>query len=168
MSIYLLPVLILFVFVYAKIKKVNVYNSFINGAKQSLGVVVSIFPFLVTIMIMVQFIKISGLASLVANLISPVFNLMGIPSELCELVLLKPFSGNGSLAILNDIFTTHGVDSYIGRCASVIVGSCDTVFYVTTLYCSQIKVKRLFYAVPVALLATLLGTVLSCLLCRIM
>ncbi len=168
MSIYLLPVLILFVFVYAKIKKVNVYNSFINGAKQSLGVVVSIFPFLVTIMIMVQFIKISGLASLVANLISPVFNLMGIPSELCELVLLKPFSGNGSLAILNDIFTTHGVDSYIGRCASVIVGSCDTVFYVTTLYCSQIKVKRLFYAVPVALLATLLGTVLSCLLCRFM
>ncbi len=168
MSIYLLPVLILFVFVYAKIKKVNVYNSFINGAKQSLGVVVSIFPFLVTIMIMVQFIKISGLASLVANLISPVFNLMGIPSELCELVLLKPFSGNGSLAILNDIFTTYGVDSYIGRCASVIVGSCDTVFYVTTLYCSQIKVKRLFYAVPVALLATLLGTVLSCLLCRFM
>ena len=168
MSIYLLPVLILFVFVYAKIKKVNVYNSFINGAKQSLGVVVSIFPFLVTIMIMVQFIKISGLASLVANLISPVFNLMGIPSELCELVLLKPFSGNGSLAILNDIFTTYGVDSYIGRCASVIVGSCDTVFYVTTLYCSQIRVKRLFYAVPVALLATLLGTVLSCLLCRFM
>lgn len=168
MSIYLLPALILFVFVYAKIKKINVYNSFINGAKQSLGVVVSIFPFLVTIMIMVQLIKISGLASLVANLISPVFNLMGIPSELCELVLLKPFSGNGSLAILNDIFATYGVDSYIGRCASVIVGSCDTVFYVTTLYCSQVKVKRLFYAVPVALLATLLGTVLSCLLCRFM
>lgn len=168
MSIYLLPALILFVFVYAKIKKINVYNSFINGAKQSLGVIVSIFPFLVTIMIMVQLIKISGLASFVANLISPVFNLMGIPSELCELVLLKPFSGNGSLAILNDIFTTYGVDSYIGRCASVIVGSCDTVFYVTTLYCSQVKVKRLFYAVPVALLATLLGTVLSCLLCRFM
>lgn len=168
MSIYLLPALILFVFVYAKIKKINVYNSFINGAKQSLGVVVSIFPFLVTIMIMVQLIKISGLASLVANFISPPFNLMGIPSELCELVLLKPFSGNGSLAILNDIFATYGVDSYIGRCASVIVGSCDTVFYVTTLYCSQVKVKRLFYAVPVALLATLLGTVLSCLLCRFM
>ena len=117
---------------------------------------------------MVQLIKISGLASLVANFISPVFNLVGIPSELCELVLLKPFSGNGSLAILNDIFATYGVDSYIGRCASVIVGSCDTVFYVTTLYCSQVKVKRLFYAVPVALLATLLGTVLSCLLCRFM
>lgn len=168
MSIYLLPVLILLIFVYAKIKKVNVYNSFINGAKQSMGIVVSIFPYLVTIMIMVQFIKISGLASLIAKLISPAFNLIGIPSELCELVLLKPFSGNGSLAILNDIYTTYGVDSYIGRCASVIVGSCDTVFYVTTLYCSQIKVKRLFYAVPVALLATLLGTVVSCLLCRIM
>ena len=168
MSIYLLPVLILLVFVYSKIKKVNVYNSFTNGAKQSLGVVVNIFPFLVTIMIMVQLIRISGLASLLAKAISPAFNLIGIPQELCELVILKPFSGNGSLAILNDIYSTYGVDSYIGRCASVIVGSCDTVFYVTTLYLSNTKVKKLFYAVPVALLATLLGTILSCLLCRIM
>ncbi len=168
MSIYLLPVLILFTFVYAKMKKVNVYSSFIGGAKQSIPLVVSIFPYLVTIMIMVQFIRISGLASLIAHFISPAFNLIGIPSELCELVLLKPFSGNGSLAILNDIFTTYGVDSYIGRCASVIVGSCDTVFYVTTLYLSQVKVKRLFYAVPCALIATLAGTVISCLLCRFM
>lgn len=167
MSVYLLPVLILFIFVYAKSKKVNVYNSFINGAKQSVGIVVSIFPYLVTIMIMVQFIKISGLASLLAKLVSPIFNLIGIPTELCELVLLKPFSGNGSLAILNDIFSTYGVDSYIGRSASVIVGSCDTVFYVTTLYCSQTKVKKLLYAIPVALIATLAGAILSCLLCRV-
>ena len=168
MSIYLLPILILFTFIYAKTKKVNVYGSFINGAKQSIPLVVSIFPYLVTIMIMVQFIKISGLANLLAQFVSPVFNLIGIPSELCELVLLKPFSGNGSLAILNDIYTTYGVDSYIGRSASVIIGSCDTVFYVTTLYCSQTKVKKLSYAIPVALLATLAGAILSCLFCRFM
>lgn len=168
MSIYLLPILILLTFVYAKIKKINVYHSFITGAKQSIPLVVSIFPYLVTIMIMVQFIRISGLASIIAKAISPTFSLVGIPSELCELVLLKPFSGNGSLAILNDIFSTYGVDSYIGRCASVIVGSCDTVFYVTTLYLSQVKIKRLFYAVPCALVATLVGTILSCLLCKFM
>jgi spore maturation protein B len=167
MSIYLLPILILSVFVYAKIKKVNVYTSFIGGAKQSVGIVVGILPYLVTIMIMVELIKISGLASLMAKFASPIFNALGIPTELCELVLLKPFSGNGSLAILNDIFAHYGVDSYAGRCASVIVGSCDTVFYVTTLYCSQTKVKRLSYAVPVALLATFLGAIVSCLLCRI-
>ena len=167
MSIYLLPVLILSIFVYAKIKKVNVYNSFIGVAKQSIGIVVGIFPYLVTIMIMVELIKISGLASLMAKFVSPIFNMLGIPTELCELVLLKPFSGNGSLAILNDIFARYGVDSYAGRCASVIVGSCDTVFYVTTLYCSQTQVKRLSYAVPVALIATLLGAIVSCLLCRV-
>ena len=167
MSIYLLPVLILSVFVYAKIKKVNVYTSFIGGAKQSVGIVMGIFPYLVTIMIMVELIKISGLASLMARFASPVFSVLGIPTELCELVLLKPFSGNGSLAILNDIFARYGVDSYAGRCASVIVGSCDTVFYVTTLYCSQTKVKKLSYAVPVALLATFLGAIVSCLLCKI-
>lgn len=167
MSIYLLPVLILSIFVYAKMKKVNVYTSFIGGAKQSIEIVVGIFPYLVTIMIMVELIKISGLASLMARVVSPLFSVLGIPTELCELVLLKPFSGNGSLAILNDIFARYGVDSYSGRCASVIVGSCDTVFYVTTLYCSQTKVKKLSYAVPVALLATLLGAIVSCLLCRI-
>ena len=168
MSNYLLPVFILLTLIYAKCKKVNVYSSFTNGAKQSLGLVASIFPYLATIMIMVQFIKISGLASLLANLVSPIFNSIGIPSELSELVLLKPFSGNGSLAILNDIYTTHGVDSYVGRCASVIVGSCDTVFYVTTLYCSQTKVKKLLYAIPVALIATLAGAIISCLLCKVM
>lgn len=168
MSNYLLPIFILLTLIYAKSKKINVYNSFINGAKQSVGLVVSIFPFLATIMIMVQFIKISGLASVVADFVSPVFNAIGIPSELSELVLLKPFSGNGSLAILNDIYTTYGVDSYIGRSASVIVGSCDTVFYVTTLYCSQTKVKKLLYAIPVALIATLAGAIISCLLCKIM
>ncbi len=168
MSIYLLPILILFTFVYAKMKNVNVYHSFVNGAKQSVPLVISIFPYLVTIMIMVQFIRISGLATLIARMVAPAFSLVGIPSELCELVLLKPFSGNGSLAILNDIFSTYGVDSYIGRCASVIVGSCDTVFYVTTLYLSQVKVKRLFYAIPCALIATLVGTIISCLLCKIM
>ena len=168
MSIYLLPVFILLTFIYAKHKRVNVYTSFISGAKQSVGVVVSIFPYLVTIIIMVQFIKISGLASLISKIVSPAFGLIGIPQELCELVLLKPFSGNGSLAILNDIYATYGVDSYVGRAASVIVGSCDTVFYVTTLYTSQTKVKKLFYAIPVSLVATLAGAVISCLVCRIM
>lgn len=168
MSVYLLPVIILLVFVYAKIKKVNVYTSFISGAKQSVNIVVSIFPYLVTIMIMVQFIKISGLALVLAKIMSPVFSLLGIPSELCELVLLKPFTGNGSLALLNEIYTTYGVDSVVGRSASVIVGSCDTVFYVTTLYCSQTSVKKLSYAIPVALFATLFGAVLSCWLCQIM
>ena len=168
MSIYLLPVFILLTFIYAKHKKVNVYTSFISGAKQSVSIVVSIFPYLVTIIIMVQFIKISGLASLISKIVSPAFSLIGIPKELCELVLLKPFSGNGSLAILNDLYSTYGVDSYIGRASSVIVGSCDTVFYVTTLYTSQTKVKKLFYAIPVSLLATLAGAVISCLVCRIM
>ena len=168
MSVYLLPVFILLTFLYAWHKKVPVYNSFINGAKEAIGIVVSIFPHLVTIIIMVEFIKISGLSSLIAKVLSPLFSALGIPNELSELVLLKPFSGNGSLAILNDIYASYGVDSYVGRAASVIVGSCDTVFYVTTLYTSQTKVKKLLYAVPVSLVATLFGAIVSCFICKIM
>ena len=168
MSSYILPIFILLTFLYAWHKKVAVYSSFINGAKEAIGVVVSIFPYLVTIIIMVQFIKISGLSSLIAKILSPFFRFIGIPSELAELVLLKPFSGNGSLAILNDIYSSFGVDSYIGKAASVIVGSCDTVFYVTTLYTSQTKVKKLFYAVPVSLVATLFGAIIACFVCKIL
>lgn len=167
MSVYLLPLFVLITFVWAKTKKVNVYGSFIDGAKQSPGLVLSIFPYITTIMIMVNLIKVSGLSFTIAKLVSPIFNAISIPSELCELVLLKPFSGNGSLAILNDLYTTFGVDSYIGRSASVIVGSCDTIFYVTTLYCSQTKVKKLLYAVPVGLVATLIGAIVSCLVCKV-
>lgn len=168
MTQYLLPFFILITFLYAKRKKVQVYSSFINGAKQSINLCVGIFPYMATIMIMVSLFRISGLATILANIISPLFNLLGIPAELCELVLLKPFTGNGSLAILTNLYQTYGVDSYIGRSASVIIGSCDTIFYVTTLYCSQTKVKKLFYAIPIGLIATLYGAVISCLLCKIM
>ena len=168
MSIYLLPFFILLTFLYAKHKNVNVYGSFISGAKQSLGVVASIFPYLVTIMILVSFIKISGLSAVMAKIVSPAFKVIGIPPELVELVLLKPFSGNGSLAILNDLYTTYGVDSYIGRSASVMVGSCDTIFYVTTLYTSQTSIKKLGYAIPVGLIATMFGAVISCLVCKVL
>ena len=82
--------------------------------------------------------------------------------------LVLPTQRKDSLAILNDIFTNYGVDSYVGRSASVIVGSCDTVFYVTTLYCSQTKVKKLLYAVPVGLIATLIGAIVSCLICKVL
>ena len=75
---------------------------------------------------------------------------------------------NGSFGILENIFTTYGVDSYISRCACVIMGCSETIFYVTTVYISQTKVKKLFYAVPVALVCSFVGTIFACFLCRFM
>ncbi len=166
MSNYIIPVILLIIFAYGVFNKVNCYKSFTDGAKKGLGVVLDIFPYIIAIMILVELLKISGLSILFAKTLSPIFKVFGIPSELCEIILLKPFTGSGSLALLNEIYKTYGVDSYIARCASVIMGSSETIFYISTIYFSKTKVKRLGYAIPVSLFATFVGTIFSCFICK--
>ncbi|MCI6542907.1 MAG: spore maturation protein [Firmicutes bacterium] len=168
MSVYVVPIFIILVLLYASYKNLNTYNIFVKGAKGAIDLVVSIFPYIVAIMISVALMRTSGLTDLLTKLVSPIFNFLGIPSEVSELVLLRPFTGSGSFALLNDIYAQYGPDSYVARCASVIMGSSETVFYVATVYFSQTKVKKLLYAIPCALVASLVAAVLSCLLCRVM
>lgn len=168
MSAYIVPIFIVLVLLYASYKNLNTYNIFVKGAKGAIDLVVSIFPYIVAIMISVALMRISGLTDLITKWLSPVFLALGIPPEVSELVLLRPFTGSGSFALLNDIFATYGADSYISRCACVIMGSSETVFYVATVYFSQTKVKKLLYAIPCALLASLVAAIVSCLLCRVL
>lgn len=168
MSSYIVPIFITFVLLYASYKNLNTYNIFVKGAKGAIDLVISIFPFIVAIMVSVALMRVSGLTQALTNLISPIFNLLGIPTEVSELILLRPFTGSGSFALLNDIYTQYGADSYISRCASVIMGSSETVFYVATVYFSQTKVKKLLYAIPCALIASLISAIISCLLCRVL
>ncbi len=167
MSVYIIPVLFIALFMYCYIKKVNTYDTFVKGAKKAIPLVVDIFPFIATIMIAVALLRASGITSILAGLLSPAFNLLGIPSELIELVLLRPFTGAGSYGLLEDVLVRYGPDSYISRCACVILGCSETIFYVATVYFSQTKVKKLLYAIPVALLCALVGSVVACLLCKI-
>lgn len=168
MSAYIVPIFIVLVLLYASYKNLNTYNIFVKGAKGAIELVVSIFPYIVAIMVSVALMRISGLTDLITKWLSPVFLALGIPPEVSELVLLRPFTGSGSFALLNDIFTAYGPDSYISRCACVIMGSSETVFYVATVYFSQTKVKKLLYAIPCALIASLVAAIVSCLLCRVM
>lgn len=167
-SDYILPVLIFVLLVFATFKKNSKpYNSFVDGAKQSLPLVFDIFAYIVAVFVFIEIFDKSGLTNLIGNFLAPVFNVFGVPTELTKLVVLKPFSGSGGLALLTDIFETYGVDSYVGRCASVILASSDTVFYVSTVYFSKTSVKKLGYAIPLAIFATFLSVVLSCLFCRL-
>lgn len=168
MSVYILPIIFVLLFVYCIIKKINTYDHFVKGAKGAIRLVVDIFPYIAAILIATALLRVSGITSFLANLLSPIFNALGIPPELCELVLLRPFTGSGSYGILENIFTTYGADSYISRCACVIMGCSETIFYVATVYISQTKVKRLLYAIPVALLCSIVGTILACLVCKVM
>ena len=168
MSVYILPILFILIFVYALFKKVNTYDTFVSGAKGAIKLVISIFPFIASILIAVALLRASGITYYLSCAMSPVLNFLGIPSELCELIILRPFTGSGSYALLNDVISNYGPDSYITRCASVILGCSETIFYVATIYLSQTKVKKLLYAIPVALVASFVGAIVGCLLCKIM
>ncbi len=168
MSVYILPIIFISLFIYCFCKKINTYDTFVKGAKGAIKLVVEIFPFIAAILIATTLLRVSGITDFLANLLAPIFKFFGIPKELCELVLLRPFTGSGSYGILNNIFSQYGVDSYISRCACVIMGCSETIFYVATVYISQTKVKKLAYAIPVALVCSFVGTIVACLICRIM
>lgn len=165
---YVVPALLIAVLVAGLIKRVNVYDSFVLGARKSFDLSLTVFPYLAAIFIMVNALHASGLDAYVTKLLAPPFRLLGIPDEVVQLVLLRPFSGSGSLAILTDVYNNYGVDSYVGRCASVIMGSSETVFYVASVYFAGTKVRHTGWAIPIALFCNLLGAVVACLLCRIM
>ena len=167
LSAFIIPVLLICLLLYAWRKKVNAYGAFINGAKGAFDLCLDIFPFLVAIFVAVELFNASGLTDSLSTLLKPVFEFVGIPAELSKLILLRPFSGSASLALVEEIFADYGPDSYIARCASVIMGSSETIFYVATIYFSQTKVKKLLYAIPVALVCTIIGAIVSCLICKI-
>ena len=167
MSKYFIPILFLTIFIVAIVKKVKPYDAFTLGAKSAIPFAVSIFPYLVTIFVLTELFEVSGISNVVSNFLSPFFTLLGIPTELTKLVLIKPFSGNGSLAILSEIFTNYGVDSYLSRCASVIYGSSETVFYVAAVYFAGAKTKNLFKPILISLVASFFSCVFACFICRI-
>ncbi|MGI6702024.1 MAG: nucleoside recognition domain-containing protein [Christensenellales bacterium] len=168
MSAYILPVIILLLLIFGAVKRVGVYDCFTEGAKEAAKLVFSIFPYIAAIYVGVQLFKASGMGEKLADIMSPFLTLIGIPKELVELIIIRPLSGSGSIALLEDIFDAYGADSYVARCASVIIGSSDTVFYIAAVYFSTSKVKKLRYAIPVSLIATFIGAIVSCLFCRIM
>lgn len=162
----LLPTLIACVLMYSLFKKVDAYASFVKGAKESIPLIVSLLPYIIAMFIAIELFRSSGLSSVICKFISPLFNLLGIPSEVTELTIIRPFSSNAAYVLLKDIFTTYGADSYIGNCASVIMGSSDTLFYVSSIYFASTKVKKTLLTVPIALGCNLLGAFLACFLCR--
>ena len=165
MSAYVLPAFIALNFLLGALRRVPVFDAFIEGAKGAVRLAAEIFPFLAAVLIAVSLFRESGLADLLAKWVAPFFRAIGIPPELTSLIVVRPMSGSGSIGLLNEIYALYGADSYPARAASVIVGSSETVFYVAALYGGS-KIKRYRGAIAISLVATFAGTILSCLLCR--
>ncbi len=165
---YFIPLLFLTVFIIAFIKKIKPYDSFVEGAKSAVPFAVNLFPYLVCIFILTELFEVSGLTDLMCRLLSPLFSFLGIPKELTSLVLIKPFSGSGALATLSEIFNTYGVDSYLARCACVIYGSSETVFYIASVYFAGAKKRNLTLPIIISLFAGIVSNVFACFICKIM
>ena len=161
-----IPMLIAFVLIYALIKGVDAYSGFVKGAKGALPLMASLLPYIIAMFVAVELFRNSGLSGYLCKFLSPVFACIGVPGEVCELVLIRPFSSNAGYVLLKDIFARYGVDSYVGKCASVIMGSSDTIFYVSSIYFASTKVKKTGLAIPIALVCNVACCVLSCFCCR--
>lgn len=163
----IIPLLFLILFIYALFRRVKLYDCFTEGVKGAVPLVVSLFPYLVSILILSELFEQSGLSARLTQALSPIFSFLGIPPEIGKLVLVKPFSGSGSTALLSEILASFGADSYIGRCACVAYGSSETVFFVSAVYFAGSK-KKLAKPILIALIANFFSLVLGCLLCRIL
>ena len=168
MSKYFIPVLFILIFIYGAIKKVRPYDAFVTGAKSAIPFAFSIFPNLLCIFVLTEIAEVSGVSDFISRSLAPVFSVFGIPRELTKLVLIKPFSGSGALATLSEIFTKYGADGYLARCASVIYGSSETVFYVAAVYFSGAKTKNLFKPILISLVASFFSIVFACFICKVL
>lgn len=164
----LIPAIFMLSFAYAAYKKVKIYDSFTTGIKGAVPLVLSIFPYIAAVTMLCKLLEVSGLEAKLTEWLSPLFSFTGIPAEISSLVLIKPLSGSGSIAVLTRIIERYGVDSYAARCACVAYGTSDTIFYIGAVYFAGIKRQKLTAALIISLVSYLLAVIFSCFLCRIM
>ena len=162
----IIPIIFLLSFAFALYKKVPLFNSFSDGMKNAIPLIVSIFPYIAAVTMLSTLLDVSGLNEKLLALLRPIFSFMDIPEELAPLLVVKPLSGSGSIAVLSNLLEKYGVDSYISRCACVAYGCSDTIFYIGAVYFAGIKRKRLTTALVIALVSFLLSTVFCCFLCK--
>ena len=160
-SNYIIPSIVLFIVLYGISKKVNVYDVFVEGSKESFGMILNLFPSLLAMILGVNILTKSNLLNTLLKLIAPIVEFLKIPLEIIPMALMRPISGSSSLAILNDIFSTLGPDSIAAKMGSIIQGSTDTTFYILTLYFGCIGIKKIRYALWVGLIGDLIGIIAS-------
>jgi spore maturation protein B len=151
---------------YAAIKKINVFDAFIDGAKQGFDTSVSIIPYLIGFLVAIGMLRASGFFDLMQDLLSPVLHAIGMPADLLPLALIRPFSGSAATGVMAELIHEHGGNSWIAKTAATMMGSTETTFYVIAVYFGVVNIRRTRHAIPAGLLADLAGIIASVLICR--
>jgi spore maturation protein B len=166
-SIWAIPVFLLGIPVYGALKRVKVYESFVEGAKGGFQMAIRIIPYLVAILVAVGMLRGAGAIDLLAQWLDPVFRRIGFPAEILPLAIMRPLSGSGSLGIVTELIKAHGPDSFIARLAASAYGSTETTFYVLAVYFGAVGIKRSRHAVISGLTADIVSLVAAIVICRL-
>lgn len=160
-SIVAIPALMLFIIVYGVVKKVKIYEAFVDGAKEGFNIGVKIIPYLVAMLVAIGVFRAGGAMELLSSLLGPVTRLIGMPPEALPMAIIRPLSGSGSLGVMSEIIKAHGPDSMIGRMVSVMMGSSETTFYVIAVYFGAVGVTRTRQAIPAGIIVDITAALAS-------
>lgn len=167
LGVYAIPATVFIIIVFGLVRHVPLFDTFLAGAKEGLSSVVAILPSLVGLMMAVSMLSASGALDMLSSFLAPAARLLGLPSEVMPLALIKPISGSGATAILTQIFQNNGTESFAGRVASVMSGSTETTFYAIAVYFGAVGIRKTRHAIPAALTAELTACVVSALAVRL-
>lgn len=161
-----MPLIILIIVIYGLKEKRKVFDDFLEGAKDGIAIVFSIFPTLIGLFVAIGALRSSGILDIIIRILNPMLSIINFPTELMPLAMLRPISGSSSIAIATDIMTNYGTDTQLGMMASVIMGSTETTLYTIAVYTSCVKIKKTRFILLAALTADIVGTITSVVVCR--
>lgn len=165
---FILPFIIGGILFYGMMKDVDIYGEFVEGALDGIRSSVKILPYIIAIIFAINLFIKSGAENFIVKIISPITNKIGLPPELLSLIIVKPLSGGGSYGIIKTIFENYGPDSYIGRCAAVLMGSAETIFYTSAVYFGSVGVTNTRYTIKVGLISHAASIFAAIMVCRYM
>jgi len=163
-----IPLLIILFVGYGAIKKIKVYEKFIEGAKDGFNIAVRIIPYLVAMLVAIGIFRAGGAMDWLVYILHPITNLIGMPAEVIPMALMRPLSGSGSLGVMAETMSVHGPDSFIGILVSTLYGSSETTFYVLAVYFGAVNIKNIRHALPAGLIADIAGILGAVFIVRIL
>ncbi|OPJ55055.1 spore maturation protein [Alkalithermobacter paradoxus] len=163
----LIPVIIFIIIIYGKYKGIDVYDSFVKGAYEGIKTAYKIAPYLIGIFLALGIFKVGYGMEILEKILHPVLSIFHIPRELLSLVIIKPLSGSGSLALYQEIIQRVGIDTLKEKMAATIIGSSETIFYTMAIYYGSLKIKNIRYTLFCALVSHMAGVLASIFICSI-
>lgn len=166
-SNFFIPIIIVVIIFYGIIKGVDIYAEFVSGALEGIKTAFRILPYIIAIFFAINIFRKSGAEEFIIKLATPITDIIKFPSELLSLIIIKPLSGSGSYGVIKNLIDSYGADSYIGRCAAVMMGSAETIFYTVAVYFGSVGIKDSRYTIKAGLITHLAATIAAIIVSRI-